>query len=428
MKYSDFLDLGYKPGKDDIIALFRIRPSGMSMKEAAARVASESSNGTWSELPETALVRRIAAKVFWMGAHYVKIAYPLELFELGSMPQLYSSVAGNIFGMKAVESLRLEDIHFPRKYLHSFRGPQFGIKGVRRFMGVKKRPLLACVPKPKVGLTSSEHAKVGYDIWTGGIDLLKDDENLTDQRFNRFEKRVEMSFRMRDKAESETGERKSYLVNVTAETREMLRRAKLVSDIGGEYVMADILTVGWAGLQTLRDECQDLGLAIHAHRASHAAFTRSLEHGVSMAVVADSARLVGVDQLHIGTVVGKLVGSTKEVKDLERELSSEIVTEERLIKKESHLLEQDWGKIKPVFPVSSGGLHPGILPDVVQILGKNIILQVGGGIHGHPDGSHAGARAVRQAVELITEGKKLSETRDKELRVALDLWGRFKPK
>jgi ribulose-bisphosphate carboxylase large chain len=295
-------------------------------------------------------------------------------------------------------------------------------------MKIKKRPIIACVPKPKVGLTTAEHVRVAHDIWTGGVDLLKDDENLTDQGFNRFEKRMKLSFKMRDKAERETGDKKSYLINVTAETKEMLRRAKMVADEGGEYVMIDILTVGWAGLQTLRNECQDLGLAIHAHRAFHASFTRNLDHGVSMAVVADSARLAGVDQIHIGTVVGKLVGSLKEVTDLEREISSEGVTEDRIIKKESHLLEQDWDRIKPVFPVSSGGLHPGILPDVMKILGSNIVLQVGGGIHGHPDGSHAGAKAVRQAIDLLLDKKKLSETEDPELKTALKFWGRMKPK
>ena len=200
------------------------------------------------------------------------------------MPQIMSSVAGNIFGMKAVKNLRLEDIEWPKNMIKSFRGPQFGVEGVRRFMQVKKRPLLACVPKPKVGMTTKEHTKVGYDIWKGGVDFLKDDENLTDQKFNRFKDRVKSCFKYRDKAEKETGERKSYFINVTGETKEMLKRARMVKDHGGEFVMVDILTAGWAGFQTLREECQDLKLAIHAHRAFHACFIRDKKHGFSMLV------------------------------------------------------------------------------------------------------------------------------------------------
>ena len=57
------------------------------------------------------------------------------------------------------------------------------------------------------------------------------DENLTDQSFNRFENRANHCFRVRDKVEKETGERKGYFCNVTAETMEMLARAKLIHDL-----------------------------------------------------------------------------------------------------------------------------------------------------------------------------------------------------
>ena len=80
---------------------------------------------------------------------------------------------------------------------------------------------------------------------------------------------------MADKAENETGEKKAYLVNVTAETKEMIKRAQLVENQGGKYVMIDILTAGWAAVQTLREA--NFKMAIHAHRAMHAAFDRNPE-------------------------------------------------------------------------------------------------------------------------------------------------------
>lgn len=101
------------------------------------------------------------------------------------------------------------------------------------------------------------------------------------------------------------------MANVTAETNEMLRRAKYVRDQGGEYVMIDIITTGWAALQTLRE--QDLGLVIHAHRAGHAMFTENPKHGMSMLAIAKIARLIGVDQIHIGAVVGKMIGGKKKL-------------------------------------------------------------------------------------------------------------------
>jgi len=293
--------------------LFKIKPaSGFPIEKVAIRVAAESSNGTWTTLKIPEHIRALSAKVYEINDSYVKIAYPNDLFEEGNMPQILSSIAGNIFGMKALDGLRLVDVKWPKNLINSFKGPQYGIKGIRDLLKVKKRPITATVPKPKVGYYAEEHAQHGYEIWTGGVDLLKDDENLSNQKFNRFEKRLELSMRMRDKAENETGERKSYLINITAEVDEMKRRAKLVKDFNNEYVMIDILTIGWAAVQTIRDECGKLGLAIHAHRAFHAAFDRNPNHGMSMKVLAEIARIQGVDQLHIGGL-GKLAGDKREV-------------------------------------------------------------------------------------------------------------------
>jgi ribulose-bisphosphate carboxylase large chain len=419
--YHDFIDIGYRPSVDDLLCLFRVEPAaGFTIEDAAGRVASESSVGTWTELTTMKpRIRKLMAKAYEIQRDLVKVAYPPQLFESGNMPQVLSSVAGNIFGMKAVQNLRLEDIRWPRGLLRSFNGPGFGTSGIRRIFRAGKRPLTATVPKPKLGLTAKEHARAGYEAWVGGIDLLKDDENLTSQPFNKFRERVRECFRLRDKAEKETGERKSYLINVTSETDEMLRRAKAVAKAGGEYVMVDILTCGWAALQTLRRECEDLELAIHAHRAFHAAFTRNRAHGMSMLAVSDVARLVGVDQLHIGTVVGKLESPKEEVLALRDNLQHKSIEPTQM------MLGQDWGRIKPVFPTCSGGLHPGLVPEMMRLVGSDIIIQAGGGVWGHPDGGEAGARALRQAIDAAMSGQDLQEyaRQHKELQRAIDTWG-----
>jgi len=413
-----YVDLRYKPSENDLICLFRIEPNHISYREAAEHVAAESSIGTWTEVKTMKeRIRKMGAKVFEIKGNWVKIAYPSELFEPGNMPQIMSSIAGNVFGMKAVKKLKLVDVKWPKKIMKSFKGPRFGIPGVRKILKVRERPLVGTIIKPKIGLSPKEHAKVAYEAWVGGCDIVKDDENLTNQSFNKFEKRVKETLKMRDRAEKETGEVKVYMPNVTAETKEMLRRARFVKKSGGRYMMVDIVTTGWAGLQTLRNE--ELGLVIHAHRAGHGAFTRG-NHGISMLVVADIARLIGVDQIHIGTVVGKMVGEMKEVKRLEDEIEKEFVKGGR------HTLEEEWHGIKPVFAVCSGGLHPGLVPKLIEIMGKNIIIQAGGGIHGHPKGTRAGAKAMRQALEAAMEGIELKEyaKEHKELYEALRKWSR----
>jgi ribulose-bisphosphate carboxylase large chain len=405
LKYLDLVDLTYKPKETELKCTFLVEPEGISLKEAAGGVAAESSVGTWTELTtEKPYVKKLAAHVYSIEGNVIKIAYPIELFEPANMPNILSSVAGNVFGLKALKNLRLLDIEFPKTLLASFKGPAFGIAGIRKLLKVPKRPLVGTIIKPKLGLNTKDHAKVAYDAWLGGCDVVKDDENLSSQKFNPFEQRLAQTLESRDRAQSETGERKVYMVNITAETDVMEQRAQAVVDAGGEYVMVDILTCGWSALQTIRD--QNFKLVIHAHRAGHAAFTKNPLHGIAMKPIASVARIIGVDQLHVGTVVGKMSETKAEVTE------------------NIDVCKSAMGGLKPVLPVASGGLYPRLVPALLEIFGNDVVLQAGGGIHGHPDGTVCGAKAMRQAVDATLEGKSLDEyaKSHKELTLAQKHW------
>lgn len=398
---------------DDLVCDFTVEPRGASLAAAAEAIAAESSIGTWTDVAamSESIRDRLAPAVTRLDetTGQVAIAYPLALFEEGNVPQLLSGVAGNIFGMGALAALRLNDVLLPARYLEGFAGPAVGLAGLRDYFGVRDRPLIGTIVKPKLGLPPDQHAAVAFEAWAGGCDIVKDDENLTNQHFNPFAQRLDATLAAAARAETETGERKLYLPNVTAETEEMLRRSRLVHERGAPAVMVDILTVGWAALQTLRAETRRLGLIIHAHRAFHAAFTRNSRHGMSMLVLAKLARLVGVDLLHIGTGVGKMHGEPAEVRALAETLRS----------------PEGWGAIPPTAPVASGGLQPLHVPALVANLGLDLVIQAGGGIHGHPDGTRAGARAMRQAAEAAAANVPLAEyaRRHRELARAMEVWG-----
>ena len=402
-----YISLSYKPAENDLVCEYYLEPNKISFERACEHVAAESSIGTWTDIKTMSrqIAKRLKPHIFDINPQrgIVRIAYTSKLFEGGNMPEILSSIAGNIFGMKAVKNLRLQDISFPKSIIKKFKGPKFGINSIRKLLGVKKRPLLGTIVKPKVGLTPAQHAKVAYEAWVGGLDIVKDDENLSSMVFNSFEKRLKLTLKMRDKAERETGERKMYMPNTTAETNEMLRRAKLIKAYGGEYAMIDIITSGWAALQTLRNA--DLGLVIHAHRAGHGIFTEDPKHGISMLTIAKCARLIGVDQIHVGAIVGKMKGRKQEVELIGEEIEEHIIHPN----KAAHVLEQKWFNIKPVFAVCSGGLHPGKIPPLVKAMGNNIIMQFGGGCHGHPDGTVHGAKAIRQALEAALKGISLED-------------------
>jgi ribulose-bisphosphate carboxylase large chain len=144
-----------------------------------------------------------------------------------------------------------------------------------------------------------------------------------------------------------------------------------------------------------------------------------------MQFLAKIMRLIGVSQIHTGTAVGKLSGTKKE-----SALLADVLREQVTKAHGRTLLEQDWGDIKSAFPVASGGLHPGLVPDVLDIYGTDLVLLVSGGIHGHPDGTQAGAKAAMQAIEAWREGESLDEKAGSapELARALEKWGYYRPK
>ena len=427
--YHEFINKNYKPKRNDINALFYYEcEKGISKEDAVGRIASESSSGTWTTLTEKpALLSEVKAYVYNYDKSYAKIAYPIIIAEKGSIAGLMSGVAGNIFGMKAVKNLKLIDIEFPKDYLKYFKGPVYGKEVIRKIWKRKSGPVTCVVPKPKIGFTSYEHShKVAYQIWKGGVDCVKDDENLTNQRFNKFNDRVKLLAKVRDKVEKETGDYKDAFINVTAPNlKELEKRIKLIHDNGFRYFMIDMVVSGFTAMQTASEIAHDYKMAIHGHRAMHGMFTKNPKHGMTMLLYSKLMRMIGVDQIHTGTVIGKLSGDKKEIRAMNEMLTKQNVSGIKKLR-----MPQKWKKIKPVLPVSSGGLHPGIIPKIFEIYGTmDIGIQAGGGTQGHPDGIKAGAKAMMQAIESYRKKIPIQEyaKTHKELARALEKWGTMKP-
>lgn len=418
--YVGFIDNTYSPDLNkEFLVTYHVQPaSGQTFETVAEAIAGESSIGTWTHLETLSETtkEKLTPHVFQVDKKrgFIKVAYPLALSELGNLSQLLSFLGGNIFSMKIVDRLRLEDIAFPKKYIAACPGPQHGIPGIRKILRVKNRALVGSIIKPKVGLNAKQTAAVAYDTWRGGIDVIKDDENLTSMTFNSFTERVDEVLRMRKKVEAETGERKVFVFNITAPADIALERARYVKKRGGRVVMMDIVAMGFSAIQYIRR--QNLGLILHGHRAGHSMFTKDPTQGMSMLVLAKLSRLAGIDQLHTGTVVGKMEGTAHEVdtiNDFLREDGGEI-----------DYLREDWSALRPVMPIASGGLHPALVEPLIKMLGKDLIINFGGGIHGHPNGSFAGAVAARDAVEGCSLGASLkSYAKNRpELQAALAYW------
>jgi len=443
-KYADtYWTPDYVPLDTDILAVFKVMPQeGVPREEAAAAVAAESSTGTWTTVWTDLLTDleyykgrcyRIDPVQDGSGAFFAFVAYPMDLFEEGSVVNVLTSLVGNVFGFKAIRSLRLEDVRFPVAYVKTCGGPPNGIQVERDRLNKYGRALLGCTIKPKLGLSAKNYGRVVYEALRGGLDFTKDDENINSQPFMRWRDRYVHAMEAVHRASAVTGEVKGHYMNVTAATmEEMYKRAEFAKELGSVIIMMD-LTVGFTAMSSMSKWARDNGMILHLHRAGHATYTRQKTHGVSFRVIAKWCRMLGVDHIHAGTVVGKLEGDPGMIKgyyDTCRERHLDPNPETGII------FEQDWASLAPVMPVASGGIHAGQMHQLLQYLGEDVVLQFGGGTIGHPLGIAAGATANRVAVEAmikarnegrdyVEEGPDILQDAAKgspELKAALEVW------
>lgn len=402
-----YYDADYEPKDTDILTAFRIVPQeGVDPVEASAAVAGESSTATWTVVWTDRLTayENYQAKCYRVDPvpgtdqYIAYIAYDLDLFEEGSISNLTASIIGNIFGFKALKSLRLEDMRIPPHYTKTFQGPPHGIVMEREYLNKYGRPLLGATVKPKLGLSARNYGRVVYEALRGGLDFTKDDENINSQPFMRWRDRFLFSMEGVSRAMAETGEIKGHYMNVTAATMEdMYERAEFAKDIGSVVIMID-LVIGYTAIQSMSKWARKNGLLLHLHRAGHSTYTRQKTHGVNFRVICKWMRLAGIDHIHAGTVVGKLEGDPFAVKGYYDTLRENKTPADPLC---GLYFEQDWASMPGVMPVASGGIHAGQMHQLLHYLGEDVVLQFGGGTIGHPDGIAEGAAANRIATEAM---------------------------
>ena len=411
---------------------------------AAASCAAESSTGTWTKVfsgkdSGVKMADKMRALAYDLDpkTKTFKIAYKKDLFEYDNMSGILAGIVGNIDSMKMLKAFRCLDVRFPKAIVKAYPGPQFGIEAIREQLEIPTGPLLCTVPKPKVGRTAKEQAELAKILFTaakGEYQGMKDDENLTSLFFSKFEDRCKRVHKVRRDIEKKSGKKKFYLANVTHSNIDiMMERANLIKENGGNWMMMDVVTTGFAAVEYMRKH--NPGLAIHAHRAMHGLLDRESGPGVydkgelvdfslSMVVIAKIMRLLGVDSLHGGAPKTKMenYGEPKLIKDA---LQNDITPESNMT------LGQNWYGMKAVWHTASGGLHAGSVPESIKQLGEDIIIQCGGGVLGHPWGIEAGVEAVVQARDLAMERKDIKEWikkyPDTALAKAAQHWG-FGPK
>ena len=395
-------------------------PAILPIPKIAPMLAVEQSTGTWVAVPgETEEVRcQHIAKVIGVyempdyestvpadlqdRKRFAQVAYP-EVNIGGQLPMLLTAVVGNI---SMGGDIKLVDIRLPQKYVAGFKGPKYGIEGVRKLLGVPKRPLLNNMIKPCTGYPLEVGAELFRKAAMGGCDIIKDDELIADASFNSVEGRVKRYMEIEKQVYEETGEHTLYTVNISDKVPKVFENAKRAVELGCNALMINYLAVGLPVMQAIAED-PSINVPILGHMDVAGAMYMSPLHGMSSHLVLGKLpRLAGADVVVIPAPYGKAPVLDYKFTNTARNLSFPLY----------HL--------KPTFPMASGGITPSMVPQVMADLGNDVVIGSGGGIHAHPQGPIAGGKAFRQAIDAAMQGIALEEyaTDRQELAIALKEW------
>jgi 2,3-diketo-5-methylthiopentyl-1-phosphate enolase len=395
-------------------------PPFINAQELAWAAAVEQSTGTWTLVPgETPEVRkRHVAKVIGVyevpqyeyslpsdlerRQYVLQVAFPWENFGQ-QIPMLLSTVIGNI----SLGPVKCLDMRFPKSWLKGFKGPKFGIKGLRKLLGVKKRPFVNNMIKPCVYTSAKMGADLCYEAAVGGADIIKDDELLANPKFNTLEERIPLFMEAIDRADSEKGEKTLFTVNITDSVPKLFENAERAIELGANGLMINFLAVGYSAF---RHVCEDP--SIKAPVLAHMDVTGAISYAPNIGigtnlVIGKLPRICGSDITVFPAPYGKAP-----------------MLKERFLKM-AHDMIMPLHNIEQTAPMPSGGISPGHVEDVMEDLGPDIVIGTGAGIHAHPDGPRAGAIAFRQAIDAKMEGIPVSRYAKEhaELKAAMDAWG-----
>ena len=413
--------------RSTINVTYRLETNG-DIEKLAAKIASDQSTGTFTELPnETDEVRaRGAATVTNItplepadhpsfpdpdstGPYNradVTIAYPFEAVGT-DIAALMTITVGGVYAVRGLTGVRVRDFDLPQEW-STHAGPQFGIAGSRRLMGVENGPMIASIIKPSLGLLPEETAAVVKTLCEAGVDFIKDDEKLMSPSYSPFDDRVKAIMRVIHDHADKTGKKVMYAFGISsADPDTMMQNHDIVVENGGNAAVVNINSIGYGGMSFLRKRS---ALCLHAHRNGWDILTRHPGLGVDFRAYQKIWRLLGVDQFQINGIRAKYwepdEGFVRSFKDVMTPMFSDAD--------------------RPL-PVVGSGQWGGQAVDTFRQTGRTLDLMylAGGGVHGHPMGIAAGVKAIRQAWDSAAADIELADyAKDHpELAASLAKWG-----
>ncbi|WP_214690397.1 MULTISPECIES: 2,3-diketo-5-methylthiopentyl-1-phosphate enolase [unclassified Exiguobacterium] len=380
-----------------IIATYEIKHTD-HVERVAEKIAHELTVGTWTELNhlEQYQLQAFRGEVIATSQQETTSRFSIR-YPLHNVTPDFSSILTTTFGKLSLDpGVQLVDLSLPEELAPDFPGAAFGVEGVRDILRVHDRPLAMSIFKGVIGRDLDFLATQLRDQFAGGIDLVKDDEILYDNPLTPSLERARIGASVIREHKETTGRSVLYAVTLSGPVFTLRDQAKRLIEAGATALLFNVYTYGLDALRELAKD-PEIHVPILAHPAFAGALTGSVRHSLLFGKL---IRLAGADL----TLFPSPYGSLSTPKDEAQQI-------------QTYATEPHW--TKPILTVPSAGIHPGLVPDLIRDFGSDVVINAGGGIHGHPDGAADGARAFRQAIDQAIG--KTSET--DALSTALDAWG-----
>lgn len=331
---------------------YRVRSDAAAIEARAQAIANEQS----VEMPVSAIddpyvLEHILGKVLSIAE-----AAPGEFdVRIGLASDSSGAEAGQLlnvlFGNSSIfDDITLCDVDLPHELAAGFGGPNHGVEGLRRKVGVFDRALTCSALKPQ-GLPPAGLATLAHAMAKGGLDFIKDDHGLADQPYSRFADRVQACA----EAVARAGGHTRYVPNVSGSLDQLRTQIEQARAAGLEMVLIEPMIVGMPSFETVVTEYPGMGFMAHPAMAGNARIAPPLLLGKLF-------RLMGADATIFPNHGGRFGYSPETCRALAAAALGE------------------WSAARPCVPVPAGGMTPERVPEMLDFYGSDVMLLIGGGL------------------------------------------------
>lgn len=289
--------------------------------------------------------------------HAITISYNPDVAG-GELPQLLNVLWGNA---SLFPGVKVVDLELPESILKIFKGPRFGVEGLRKLFDAPTRPLLTTALKP-MGSDSKTLAEMARTLARAGFDAIKDDHSLANQPWSLWEERVALVSKAVNEANEEVGGKCVYAPSLNLRFDRVHDAAHRAKELGAGALL---VLPGITGFDSLRILAEDdsLALPIQGHPSMLGSLVTSPTEGIAHGIIFGTImRLAGADISIFPNMGGRFSFSQDQCRDIECAAHS------------------DLGAIKKIWVAPAGGMTLDRIPEMVKMYGLDTALLIGGAL------------------------------------------------